>query len=132
MQDNHSEKSPSKSFLGLQRDDQYFIGILVIVILVLSVIHIGRLSRWGAAPIEIKKQTHVPYEYLIDINQASWVEFAQLKQIGPVLGKKIVAHRETHGPFPSIDALLEVKGIGPQKLNKNRRYFKPVPTNDMD
>ena len=71
----------------------------------------------------------MPYEYQIDINQASWIEFAQLKQIGPVLGKKIVSHREAHGPFRSIEDLLEVKGIGPQKLNENRIYFKPVSTN---
>jgi len=128
MQNNHSDETPTKSFLGLQRDDQYFLGILVIAILILSVIHLGRLSRWGTEAIEIKRQTPMPYEYQIDINQASWIEFAQLKHIGPVLGKKIVSHRERHGPFRSIEDLLEVKGIGPQKLNENRIYFKPVST----
>ncbi|WP_298869125.1 helix-hairpin-helix domain-containing protein [uncultured Gimesia sp.] len=128
MQNHHSEETPSKPFLGLQRDDQFFLGILVIAILILFVIHLGRLSRWGTKPIEITRQTHMPYEYQIDINQASWVEFAQLNQIGPKLGKKIVSHREIHGPFRSIEDLLEVKGIGPQKLNTNRIYFKPVPT----
>lgn len=128
MQDHRSDETPAKSFLGLQRDDQFFLGILVIAILILSVIHIGRLSGWGTKPIEIKRQTSMPYEYQIDINQASWVEFAQLKQIGPVLGKKIVSHRENHGPFHSIEELLEVKGIGPQKLKENRIYFKPILT----
>jgi len=128
MQDNHSEETPSKSFMGLQRDDQYFLGVLMIAILILAVFYLGRLSRWGTEPIEIKRQNQIPYEYQIDINQASWVEFAQLKQIGPVLGKKIVAYRETHGPFLSIEALLEVKGIGTQKLNENRIHFKPIAT----
>lgn len=128
MQDNHSEETPSKSFLGLQRNDQYFLGVLMIAILILAVLHLARLSHWGTEPIEISRQNQMPYEYQIDINQASWVEFAQLKQIGPVLGKKIVAHRETHGPFLSIEALLEVKGIGPQKLNQNRIHFKPITT----
>lgn len=127
MQEKHPEETPSKSFLGLQRGDQFFLGSLLIVILVLAVIYIGQLSRWGTQPIEIKRQSHLPYEYQIDINEATWVEFAQLKGIGPVLGKRIVAYREEHGPFQSIEDLLLVKNIGPVKLNANRIYFKPIP-----
>lgn len=126
MQNDPSEETPSKSFLGLQRDDQFFLGLLFIAILLLSIVHLARLSRWGTEPVEIERQTQLPYEYQIDINQATWVEFAQLNRIGPVLGKKIVAHRETHGPFRSIDDLLEVKGIGPKILNENRIHLKPV------
>lgn len=127
MQEKHPEETPSKSFLGLQRGDQFFLGSLLIVILVLAVIYIGQLSRWGTQPIEIKRQSHLPYEYQIDINEATWVEFAQLKGIGPVLGKRIVAYREEHGPFQSIEDLLLVKNIGPVKLNANRINFKPIP-----
>ncbi len=127
MQEKHPEETPSKSFLGLQRGDQFFLGTLLIAILVLAVIYIGQLSRWGTKPIEIKRQSHLPYEYQIDINEAAWVEFAQLKGIGPVLGKRIVAYREEHGPFQSIEDLLLVKNIGPVKLNANRIYFKPIP-----
>lgn len=127
MQEKHPEETPSQSFLGLQRGDQFFLGSLLIVILVLAVIYIGQLSRWGTQPIEIKRQSHLPYEYQIDINEATWVEFAQLKGIGPVLGKRIVAYREEHGPFQSIEDLLLVKNIGPVKLNANRIYFKPIP-----
>ncbi|QDT43374.1 ComE operon protein 1 [Gimesia alba] len=131
MQNDPSEETPSKSFLGLQRDDQFFLGLLFIAILVLAVVHLARLSRWGTEPVEIERQKQLPYEYQIDINQATWVEFAQLNRIGPILGKKIVAHRETHGPFRSIDDLLEVKGIGPKILNENRIHLKPV-TPDSD
>ncbi|QDV51535.1 ComEA family DNA-binding protein [Gimesia fumaroli] len=130
MQNDPSEETPSKSFLGLQRDDQFFLGLLFIAILILSVVYLARLSRWGTEPIEIKRQKQLPYQYQIDINQASWVEFAQLNQIGPTLGKKIVAHRDTHGPFRSIDDLLKVKGIGPQKLEENRIHLRlstPAP-----
>ncbi|WP_339729174.1 helix-hairpin-helix domain-containing protein [uncultured Gimesia sp.] len=126
MQNDPSEETPVKSFLGLQRDDQFFLGLLFIAILILSLFHLIQLSRWGTEPVEIKRQRPLPYEYQIDINQASWVEFAQLNRIGPVLGKKIVAHRETHGPFRSIDDLLEVKGIGSKKLDENRIHLKLV------
>ena len=124
MQNDPEEEIPSKSFLGLQRDDQFFLGLLFIAILILSLIHLARLSRWGTEPVEIERQKQLPYEYQIDINQATWVEFAQLNRIGPVLGKKIVAHRDTHGPFRSVDGLLEVKGIGPKILNENRIHLK--------
>lgn len=128
MQNQPPEESRSPSFLGLRRGDQFFLGILLIVILCLSLLHLARLSRWGTEPIEIERQTPLPYDYQIDINQATWVEFAQLHRIGPVLSRRIIEYRETHGPYDSIDELLEVKGIGPKILEANRRYLKPVQT----
>lgn len=40
--------------------------------------------------------------------------------IGAVKAQAIVDHREAHGPFASVDELLEVKGIGASTLEKNR------------
>lgn len=44
----------------------------------------------------------------------------ELKGIGETKAKAIVQYREAHGPFTSIDELLEVKGIGAATLEKNR------------
>jgi len=44
----------------------------------------------------------------------------ELKGIGAAKAKAIVAYREAHGPFSSVDDLLEVKGIGAATLDKNR------------
>ncbi|MCW3150186.1 helix-hairpin-helix domain-containing protein [Stutzerimonas stutzeri] len=44
----------------------------------------------------------------------------ELKGIGPAKAKAIIAYRDAHGPFQSIDELLEVKGIGAATLDKNR------------
>ncbi|MCQ4287047.1 helix-hairpin-helix domain-containing protein [Pseudomonas stutzeri] len=44
----------------------------------------------------------------------------ELKGIGATKAKAIVAYREAHGPFGSVDELLEVKGIGAATLEKNR------------
>ena len=38
--------------------------------------------------------------------------------IGPATATAIIAHRERHGPFTSVDQLLEVRGIGPAKLEQ--------------
>lgn len=44
----------------------------------------------------------------------------ELVGIGETKAKAIVAYREEHGNFASVDELLEVKGIGQATLEKNR------------
>lgn len=44
----------------------------------------------------------------------------ELLGIGQVKANAIVAYREEHGNFASVDELLEVKGIGAAILEKNR------------
>ena len=44
----------------------------------------------------------------------------ELAGIGATKAQAIVASREAHGSFASVDELLEVKGIGEATLNKNR------------
>jgi len=49
----------------------------------------------------------------ININTASAEELSQgLDGIGDVLSKRIVEYREKNGPFPSIEAIKNVSGIG--------------------
>ncbi len=56
----------------------------------------------------------------ININTATPRELTRLPQIGPKTAERIVSHRQTHGPFKTIDALTDVKGIGPKTLQKLR------------
>ncbi len=44
----------------------------------------------------------------------------ELTGIGEVKAQAIVAYRDEHGDFASVDELLEVKGIGEATLEKNR------------
>ena len=53
---------------------------------------------------------------LVDLNRSTAAKIAELQGIGPVLAERIVAHREEHGPFESIEDLLDVPGIGEAKL----------------
>lgn len=66
--------------------------------------------------------------YQIDINSASWFELSQLEAIGPILAKRIVANRDTNGPFQSIDDLQRVTGIGPRTVERNRRWMRAGAT----
>ncbi len=53
----------------------------------------------------------------IDINTATADELQELMGIGPALAQAIVDYRAEHGPFASVDELLEVSGIGEGKLD---------------
>ncbi|MEO4046294.1 ComEA family DNA-binding protein [Pseudomonas sp. CAU 1711] len=58
---------------------------------------------------------------LINLNTADAATLeAELVGIGQVKAQAIVDHRNSNGPFASVDELLEVKGIGPATLEKNR------------
>jgi len=56
----------------------------------------------------------------IDLNHASAEELQRLPRIGPSLAARIVAFRQSHGPFPSVDSLVRVPGIGPATLARLR------------
>ena len=51
---------------------------------------------------------------IIDLDIASADEIETLRYIGPALAKRIVADRDSLGPFGSLDGLQRVKGVGPK------------------
>lgn len=110
--------------LWLRRGDQLAVGLLVTALLVLLTIHWARQSRWGQRPIELSSQHPREYHYSLDINTASWVEWAQLDGIGETLAKRIIADREERGPFETPDHVGRVRGIGPKLLDRIRPYLR--------
>jgi competence protein ComEA len=59
-------------------------------------------------------------EAKIDVNTAGSAELQTIPGIGPALAARIIAYRQEHGPFESVEQLLAVKGIGPKLLTRMR------------
>ena len=54
----------------------------------------------------------------VDLDHASEREIESLPRVGPALAHRIVAHRDSFGPYGSIGALRKVKGIGNATLER--------------
>jgi len=52
----------------------------------------------------------------IDLNTATESELETLPGIGPARAAAIIEYRSQHGPFGSIDQLIDVSGIGPATM----------------
>lgn len=72
---------------------------------------------------------HVPYDFQgipenpaesgkVSLNRADEKALTDLPGIGPAMAASIIAYRQEHGSFGSIEELQKVKGIGPAKFAK--------------
>ncbi len=60
----------------------------------------------------------------INVNTADAQTLADVLQgVGLSRAEEIIRYREAYGPFKTIDELIDVKGIGPATLDKNRTFI---------
>lgn len=57
---------------------------------------------------------------IINLNTANLEQLCSLSGIGEVKARAIIAYREEHGPFASIEQIMEVRGIGTGLFERNR------------
>ncbi|MHA6193677.1 ComEA family DNA-binding protein [Pseudomonas wadenswilerensis] len=78
----------------------------------------------SAAPTALEPTRTITTELstsALDLNKADAATLqSQLSGIGKTKAEAIVAYREEHGDFASVDELLEIKGIGKALLERNR------------
>ena len=72
-------------------------------------------------PVALAKKK--PPAHPINLNTAGATELQQIPGIGPSTAQKILDTRKSYGAFKSVDDLLAIKGIGPKKLDKMRKYL---------
>ena len=61
----------------------------------------------------------------VDLNSASAEQLDALPGIGPATAAKIVAFRQEHGPFHTVDDLDAVPGIGPSRIDQLKGLVIP-------
>src|SRR6267378_4255450 len=59
----------------------------------------------------------------LDLNTATSEELQQVPGIGPATADKILQMRKSYGAFKSVDDLLAIRGLGPKRLEKMRKYL---------
>ncbi|HET8921376.1 MAG TPA: helix-hairpin-helix domain-containing protein [Candidatus Acidoferrum sp.] len=64
-----------------------------------------------------------PPEKPVNINTASSEQLQTVPGIGPVTAEKILKMRKSYGAFKSVDDLLAIRGLGPKRLDKMRKYL---------
>jgi competence protein ComEA len=57
---------------------------------------------------------------LVNINSADRQTLIDLPGIGPALADRIIAHRDAHGAFASVEELVDIQGIGAVSLSEFR------------
>lgn len=60
----------------------------------------------------------------VELNTASAPLLSRVAGIGPSLAKRIVAHRDQKGAFPSRQALLDVSGVGPKTFEQAAGFLR--------
>jgi competence ComEA-like helix-hairpin-helix protein len=67
----------------------------------------------------------------VNVNTATSEQLQEVPGIGPATANKILQARKSYGAFKSVDDLQAIKGIGPKRLDKMRKYLtvgKPSTT----
>jgi len=85
------------------------------------------LCSLSSLPVLAKKK---PPTKPVNINTANSAELQQVPGIGPATAEKILQMRKSYGAFKSVDDLLSIRGLGPKRLEKMRKYLtvgKPAP-----
>ncbi|MDY3555161.1 helix-hairpin-helix domain-containing protein [Gemmata sp. JC717] len=108
--------SPPANAPGTSGSAQAVLGIFLAVLLGLLAYR-GYGSHLGARPTELAAAAPV------DLNAAGEAELVQVPGVGPKMAQAIVLHRQTHGPFRSVEELRNVRGVGAQTLEKVRHRF---------
>ncbi|MGB7848746.1 MAG: helix-hairpin-helix domain-containing protein [Candidatus Acidiferrum sp.] len=78
------------------------------------------LVLWATQDLCAKKK---PPVHPVNLNTATATELQEVPGIGPVTAEKILQMRKSYGAFKKVDDLEAIRGIGPKRLEKMRKYL---------
>jgi competence protein ComEA len=67
--------------------------------------------------------TKKPPAQPVNINTADSTQLQLVPGIGPSTAEKILQMRKSYGSFKSVNDLTAIRGIGPKRLEKMRKYL---------
>ncbi len=76
---------------------------------------VQRAASGKMAP-ELPPRVALFFDRPFRINRAARADLTMLPGIGPRLADRILSHRATHGPITSPADLLQINGIGPDRV----------------
>jgi len=123
LADNSNDSHRPKPWLDWSDRDQRVLIVLSLLVFVGIGIHWARWRSRGVELVEIERLPERQYDFRIDINHATWVEWMQLPGVGEIMARQIVADRVKHGPFASVEELSRVRGIGTVTLATIRPWL---------
>ena len=80
--------------------------------------------------LAVSSATKKPPAQPVNINTADSTQLQLVPGIGPSTAEKILQMRKSYGAFKSVNDLMAIRGIGPKRLEKMRKYLtvgKPAP-----
>jgi len=97
--------------------------------LVAAAIWMARAGGFSGGLVEHDNAPRVAIPFTLDINSAEAAELSQLPGVGPAMARRVIDHRQAHGPFLTPEAILDVPGIGEATLDRIRPYLRPLTVN---
>ena len=98
-------------------------GTAIAVLLAVALLGSGLAAPCFAAGSSTKSSSGASAQQPIDINKASTEELTTIPGIGKTLAQRIVEFRDEHGPFGTVENLIDVPGIGPATLDNLRPHI---------
>ena len=95
---------------------QKIVLVVLICTLAAGLFLLKHIRAASSSPFALSPGDQDAYAFKVDINKAPWREIACLPGIGDKKAQAIVAERDLHGPFVSVDDLARVSGIGPKTI----------------
>ena len=90
-------------------------------IAMLATAFMGMSGGTAQAQTVVENRREAAVEARVNINEASADTIAEiLSGVGQSRAQAIVEYREQHGPFTTVEELIEVKGVGEATLRLNK------------
>lgn len=101
----------------------------VVLLAFLAVMLLVAVSLRVHRPVHRGSLTSRDTGFRINLNHADAATLQLLPGIGPALAQRIIAHRQTEGPFTRPEQLDDVKGVGVVKYSQSRPWITcdPLP-----